>query len=811
MKLTQLAKTVIFFISLVLFTNPLSAQEAKFYPMGRLYTDIQVSPNDRYIAASVTLPDRADSEKYVQIIDSETNELISILDKENSLNDILFESTWKNKLSQMQQFTFSDDSKYLYTYSSKKTYAGSQAGEIVKVGKWDIFTGQEIENKQIYTWNIGETTHFEVHDDTLFVTPDFLANSIDVIPLNNPDSKIRIKTGRIGCFQVIPKYKKILCMKSTADSLLLFDYQGNLQYVYDLKQLIPGFIAEDYSLSTTSSFVRSDCSVYLQGLYNIKTSDTPILRVETEGKYDVKLFTSLPLGKSIKSFDISLDGTKIIIPIGKDSISDQAILEIDTNFKDKKVYDIPKQDHFLQSSFYTKNGIVGHSENGLFFYAKNENDNYLGMFPINHCSSLYVTNDDKYLIGTEINGYTTEDNPIERSIYVIYDIKARKVISTMSIDSTDVSNRLSAYHTEYSTLFIPFQNDILSYSIPDFKPLNKYSGHSAHVTSVSISTDSTRLISTSEDSTLIVREIFKGDIIFSKKLERRVDNAIHLGGSKILYFCWNSDGYHHGKILDIDDESIEETPVLVDNYLQYSSVINYLQYNAISYDVKSQKTYYIKAEVENQKAVSAFYSYDFSSKIKKREYSYPGGFESSNVAIANSEGSFCLANSHLAEELFLYDLSNDKVSFVLNEEKLPEAIFDTCKIKYYPYRAASAFSIAMDSKAKNIYFTTKRGALGIVDISAITSVNEQTGSKINLTVYPNPVSNGTLSIDLDQAEEIKTVQIFNYMGELVANFPEMENTYSKNLQLQIGNYPSGAYVIRINCKDKPISKNIIVE
>ncbi len=77
--------------------------------------------------------------------------------------------------------------------------------------------------------------------------------------------------------------------------------------------------------------------------------------------------------------------------------------------------------------------------------------------------------------------------------------------------------------------------------------------------------------------------------------------------------------------------------------------------------------------------------------------------------------------------------------------------------------------------------------------------------------YPNPIANGTLSIDLDQAEEITNVQMFNYMGELVASFPELENTYTKNLQLQIGNYPAGAYVIRISCKEKVISKNIIVE
>ncbi len=122
------------------------------------------------------------------------------------------------------------------------------------------------------------------------------------------------------------------------------------------------------------------------------------------------------------------------------------------------------------------------------------------------------------------------------------------------------------------------------------------------------------------------------------------------------------------------------------------------------------------------------------------------------------------------------------------------------------------FDLALSPNGDRIVVATKHeGLLFGADIHFETGVEEDIFSNSFIKAYPNPVSNGTLSIDLDNPEEIQTVQMFNYMGELVASFPELRNTYSKNLQLHIGNYPSGAYVIRISCKDKVISKNIIVE
>ncbi len=77
--------------------------------------------------------------------------------------------------------------------------------------------------------------------------------------------------------------------------------------------------------------------------------------------------------------------------------------------------------------------------------------------------------------------------------------------------------------------------------------------------------------------------------------------------------------------------------------------------------------------------------------------------------------------------------------------------------------------------------------------------------------YPNPISNGALSIDFDQPENISSVELYNYMGELVRSYTELGNTYSNNLQLEIGTHPPGAYVVRVKCADKIISKNIIIE
>jgi hypothetical protein len=93
----------------------------------------------------------------------------------------------------------------------------------------------------------------------------------------------------------------------------------------------------------------------------------------------------------------------------------------------------------------------------------------------------------------------------------------------------------------------------------------------------------------------------------------------------------------------------------------------------------------------------------------------------------------------------------------------------------------------------------------------VTGVEAEVIFDSSVKTYPNPISNGKLNIVLEDNEEVIGMQVYSYLGELVFNSEFADNTFTKEIELNVDNYTKGAYVIRIQCKDKVISKNIIVE
>ncbi len=807
MKLTQFAKTIIFCISIFLSTNSLFAQETKFYPMGEAYHDIRVSPNKQYIAGTVFISSMPNNTMDIHIVDAKTGELVSIINQRNSINGFLFD-IGPEHYDLTQHFAFSDDSRYLYTFSFDN---GTNTGHL---GKWDISSGVEINSYPVASLFFGNVLHFEVHDDIAVFMDGLSPNELQIVPLGSLDKKKVIDTGLIGGFTVLSDERKIVCFRENY-SISIYNYNGDELSNIKLTKALPGFDGNEYFPAKLYSFVKNDKYLYMQGLSNIHDDYNAILRIEIDNPSNLKIFKNHSIAFGIKAFDINETGDKILIPVGRPAGNNKyaAIAEYDVNFEHKKEYQVPKGTTFITSCFYASDKIVGHEANSCFFYGE-ENNSYLACFPVDHVSSMYVTNDNKYMIGAEINGdrYPNYNEPI-KTIYFVYDTDLQKTLSKKSVYETTIYNRKSSYHCAKQSLFVPVQNRIAEYQIPGFDYIQSYEGHTGDVTSVSLSLDSTKLISASLDSTVIVWNLQTKKQVYHKKLDKAIQNALFIDDNDILYFVTadNPDvkGYIQGYILDIKDGTIEETSIVYSSYRKseydYKRRTDRLNYMA---DIgKIYYSFYDHNGLEN----NYYLSYDVETNRLDTVTKYPAANLSSNMVFATNHNDFLLS-TWSQDDLALYDVQKDSVYKFYAEDKYPEYIFPKCVPKFSRFPKCKNLAIAYCPKVDNVYYATDLGAMGIMNLTPLTSIEDDIQKdNSQAVIYPNPISNGTLSIDLDNPEEILSVQMFNYMGELLASFPELRNTYSKILQLQIGNYPSGAYVIRISCKDKVISKNIIVK
>lgn len=85
-------------------------------------------------------------------------------------------------------------------------------------------------------------------------------------------------------------------------------------------------------------------------------------------------------------------------------------------------------------------------------------------------------------------------------------------------------------------------------------------------------------------------------------------------------------------------------------------------------------------------------------------------------------------------------------------------------------------------------------------------ISGKSGDVIGLTVYPNPVKS-TLNLSVDNAE-LSKVTLASLDGRVIA-IREAKNETS--LQLELGNYPSGIYLITVETTDGQVFRDKIVK
>jgi len=89
-----------------------------------------------------------------------------------------------------------------------------------------------------------------------------------------------------------------------------------------------------------------------------------------------------------------------------------------------------------------------------------------------------------------------------------------------------------------------------------------------------------------------------------------------------------------------------------------------------------------------------------------------------------------------------------------------------------------------------------------------SGINTPTSSQISVSVYPNPTQgNIYANVQLDRISNLK-IEVFNMIGFKVSEM-NVPNVISGKYNLDLGNDPSGMYMIRISSNDASITEKII--
>lgn len=107
-------------------------------------------------------------------------------------------------------------------------------------------------------------------------------------------------------------------------------------------------------------------------------------------------------------------------------------------------------------------------------------------------------------------------------------------------------------------------------------------------------------------------------------------------------------------------------------------------------------------------------------------------------------------------------------------------------------KASTSDRVAIDNLTWNCYNSTLSTKEFIQDL---------------FSVYPNPITNNKVSIKLNNAIEIKKIEFYNMLGQLII---DKKNPIINNNKVEIDNIPSGMYIVKIKNDSAYSTKRLIV-
>jgi Zn-dependent metalloprotease len=97
-------------------------------------------------------------------------------------------------------------------------------------------------------------------------------------------------------------------------------------------------------------------------------------------------------------------------------------------------------------------------------------------------------------------------------------------------------------------------------------------------------------------------------------------------------------------------------------------------------------------------------------------------------------------------------------------------------------------------------------AVGLGNCANLLAVNETKSDLQNIVIYPNPVKNGTFTIENNKKEA--SFEIYDVSGKLVKQTEKLNKGTNK---INISGIEKGVYILKINSQGSAISKKIIIE
>jgi Zn-dependent metalloprotease len=98
-------------------------------------------------------------------------------------------------------------------------------------------------------------------------------------------------------------------------------------------------------------------------------------------------------------------------------------------------------------------------------------------------------------------------------------------------------------------------------------------------------------------------------------------------------------------------------------------------------------------------------------------------------------------------------------------------------------------------------------AVGLGNCANVLATNETVKSDLqDIRIYPNPVKNGTFTIENNKAEV--TFEMYDVSGKLVR---QTEKLHKGTNKININGTQKGVYIVKINASGNTISKKIVVE
>ncbi len=383
-------------------------------------------------------------------------------------------------------------------------------------------------------------------------------------------------------------------------------------------------------------------------------------------------------------------------------------------------------------------------------------------------------------------GITNNDDYRDYNQIIVYDTDKDSICNYLNWNKLEYNNiydKISISNDDKYIVVIEDTNKVNLYNSDDLTLYKSFSTkNNSSITYTKMNQDCTKLVIAASDSTIRIITI-KNDVEHLLHVNKIFNYVEMISDTELLLVMkykseWYYDIYELGDDVEYKLRSCGK-----------SKSINMLPF---TYSLTDQYLYYADDD----------YIYKVSINDKQNNQLITPSPNYYNSVLSSKDNNYLLLNSSNRQIKILEKLSDNIIMDLQN---------------YIPYQDDFNGSICVaDMSTDNKYLAVKEitPALLIYDIAKYTSVSEYNyfeDTSKDIRVYPVPVANGKLTLDLsDKIKTVDRITMCNYLGIVVNSWENLKVTSTK-IDLQIDEtITSGIYYLNLYIGNRNISKKIIV-